>query len=101
MQAANDNARHYPPEWCSAETMAYLLDVGASTFRGYVVRGLLPPAVQRGGSVRWHRQSTLDAWGRVPNSKPSPKAVNDNEEDLQQQIIASIKRHGATAKACR
>ncbi|WP_394891017.1 helix-turn-helix transcriptional regulator [Mesorhizobium sp. AaZ16] len=99
MIAANDNVRHYPPEWCSAETMAYLLDVGVSTFRAYTAGGLLPPGVRRGGSVRWRRQATLDAWDGT-TSKPVSRAVNDNSEDnVQQQIVASIKRHGATKKA--
>ena len=94
-----EDIRYYPPEWCSAETMAYLFDIGESTFRAYVTRGLLPAGVHRGGSVCWHREGTLDAWGRAPKSKTTPNAANDNEEDLSQQIIASIKRHGATKKA--
>jgi hypothetical protein len=90
--------RYYPPEWCSAETMAYLLDIGASTFRSYVSRGILPEGIVRGGSVRWHRQATLDAWGGNPPSNPAAKAepANDN---IDAAIIASIRRHGATAKA--
>jgi 6-phosphogluconate dehydrogenase (decarboxylating) len=95
-----EDIRYYPPEWCSAATMAYLLDLGESTFRSYVTRRLLPAGVHRGGSVRWHRETTLDAWGAVPTAKAAtPRAANDNEEDLSQQIIASIRRHGATKKA--
>lgn len=93
MQTAD--IRYYPPEWCSSETMGYLFDIAESTFRSYVARGLLPAGVHRGGSVRWHRETTLAAWGVVAAPK---RADNDNRDTTQEDILASIKRHGATKK---
>lgn len=96
--AANDNVRYYPPEWCSASTLAYLFDIAESTLHAYVARGLLPAGVKRGGSVRWHRETVVAAWGgSTVNCAPSE---NDNE-DLTSQIAASIQRHGPTKKARR
>lgn len=96
----SDNLRYYPPDWCSAATMAYLLDMAESTFRGYVARGLMPVGVTRGGSVRWPREKTLAAWeGRAAQSDSPRKSDNDNAEDIQANILESIKRHGAAKKA--
>jgi hypothetical protein len=80
--------------------MAYLFDVGESTFRAYVARGLLPAGVHRGGSVRWHRERTLAVWGETA-APVARQAANDNVENLQDDILASIKRHGTTKKTRR
>jgi predicted DNA-binding transcriptional regulator AlpA len=40
--------RPFPPEFVSAETLAYLLDYSRSTVDDYVRRGLLPKAVTVG-----------------------------------------------------
>lgn len=53
--------RPYPPDWCDDDTMAYLLDMGKSTFRDYVNRGLLPKGRRIGGSVRWSRHEVTRA----------------------------------------
>ena len=54
--------RSYPPELCSAETMAFLLDMSPSTFRDLVKAGILPDGVKRQGTVRWHRVETVAAY---------------------------------------
>lgn len=80
--------------------MAYLLDMAESTFRAYVARGLMPVGVTRGGSVRWPREKTLAAWeGKAAQSDSPRRSDNDNVEDIQAEIMASIKKHGATKKA--
>lgn len=54
--------RPYPPDWCAAETMAYLLDMSETRFRDLVRTRVLPPGVDRAGTVRWNRIGTLEAW---------------------------------------
>ncbi len=88
--------RRYPPDWCSAETMAYLLDLGTSTFRAYVAGGDLPAGKTFNGVVRWQRERTLAAFeNRGPNA---PAPINDNHVD---PILAGIMAHGAQAKSRR
>lgn len=89
--------RSYPPEWCSAETMAYLLDMGASTFRDYVARGDLPPGQRLNGVVRWHRERTVGAFEGRAIVTPSSVPANDNADPIMMGIMA----HGAKAKARR
>jgi predicted DNA-binding transcriptional regulator AlpA len=43
----------FPPELCSAETLAYRLDCSVSTVHCYVRRGLLPKPLKLGDLVRW------------------------------------------------
>lgn len=97
MKADNDN-RPYPPELCSAETMAYLLDIGTSTFRSYVARGLLPTGISRGGSVRWPRQVVIDAWTGSCTPAASARVKHDNDNDVDAAIMASIRKHGQKSK---
>jgi len=42
-----------PPSFVSKATLAAELDMSESTVDSYVQRGLLPPPIRRGGSVRW------------------------------------------------
>ena len=43
----------FPPDLCSAETLAHRLDCSVSTVHNYVRRGLLPKPVKIGELVRW------------------------------------------------
>ena len=43
----------YPPDLCSAETLAHRLDCSKSTIVAYVRRGLLPHPLKIGELVRW------------------------------------------------
>ena len=47
-----------PPSYVSKATLAAELDMSESTIDAYVQRGLLPPPIRFGGSVRW-------AWAEV------------------------------------
>ena len=47
-------ARPYPPDFISADTLAYRLDYSRSTVDDYVKRGLLPQPVTIGANPRWH-----------------------------------------------
>jgi hypothetical protein len=93
--ATNANQR----EWVSAATMAFLLDVGASTFRSYVAKGLLPKGKRFAGVVRWHRETTLAAFeGRASRvQKQISVAANDNIDPIK----AGISKYGSQAKAWR
>jgi hypothetical protein len=98
LEAANDN--NLIPEWCSAKTMARLLDVGVSTFRAYVKKGQLPKGHRFEGVVRWPREHTLAAFeGRTLRTDMimPTKAANDNVDP----IIAGIIAHGTQARARR
>jgi hypothetical protein len=57
--------RPYPPDFCDAETMAYLLDMSSSTFRSLVADGLLPQGVKfrnyPQAPRRWNRVAVLEA----------------------------------------
>lgn len=54
-----DRHRLYPPDFCTADTMAYLLELGVSTFHRYVAEGKLPPGIRIGGCRRWSRTRVL------------------------------------------
>lgn len=89
--------RLFAPEWCSAETMGYLMDIGASTFRSYVRQGKLPEGRSFEGIVRWHRERTLAAFEGVTSSgivSAMPMPSNDNVDP----IMAGIQAHGASKK---
>ena len=43
----------FPPDLCSAETLAHRLDCSVSTVHAYVRRGLLPRPSRLGDLVRW------------------------------------------------
>jgi hypothetical protein len=88
--------RIYPPEWCSSETMAYLLDMGESTFRDFVSRGLLPPGQKRGGVRRWHRETVVAAFAGLP---PVAKFAQTVEHPASDPILEAS--YGKTAHARR
>ena len=53
--------RAFPPDYVSAETLAYRLDCSRSTVDDYVRRGLLPTPRIIGNLQRW-RWSEIEAW---------------------------------------
>ncbi|MGO9170407.1 MAG: helix-turn-helix transcriptional regulator [Rhodomicrobium sp.] len=57
MAAVGDGAREerwcYPPDYVSAETLAYRLDCSRSTIDAYVRLGLLPKPQSIGNLQRW------------------------------------------------
>lgn len=90
--------RLFPPEWCSAETMAYLLDMGTSTFRTYVRDGKLPEGKGFEGLVRWHRERTIAAFEGVSTRSAVLSAMPVVSNDNIDPIMAGIKAHGAAKK---
>jgi len=61
MTHKSDVQRSYPPEYVSADTVAYLLDCSRSTLDFYVRRGLLPRPLEVGTMPRW-RWRDLDSF---------------------------------------
>jgi hypothetical protein len=49
----NGTQRIYPPDYVSAETLAYRLDCSPSTIESYVRAGLLPKPERIGNLPRW------------------------------------------------
>jgi len=52
--------RHYPPEYISKATRAYLLDCGDRTIDDYVARGVIPKGILIGTLRRWHWPSVRE-----------------------------------------
>lgn len=48
-----DHRRSFPPDFVSADTLAYRLDCSRSTIDAYVRQGRLPPPYQIGSLIRW------------------------------------------------
>lgn len=88
--------RPYPPEWCAAETMAYLLDMSETKFRDLVRTGVLPPGVDRAGTVRWNRIQTLEAWDAAQE-----RGKVATGEDGGDPILEAARRGGKTSRARR
>ena len=53
MASSPKPAPSFPPDFCSAETLAYRLDCSVTTVHSYVRRGLLPKPLRLGDLVRW------------------------------------------------
>jgi len=60
-QASSGRGSPPSPELLTTREVGALLNMGASTVRAHDRRGLLPPPVRIGGSVRWLRKELL-AW---------------------------------------
>ena len=52
-EVVRENSRPYPPDYVSAETLAYRLDCSRSTIDTYVRLGLLPKPMMVGNLQRW------------------------------------------------
>jgi predicted DNA-binding transcriptional regulator AlpA len=61
MTRKHDVVRPYPPDLCSAETLAYRLDISRSTFDDYIRLGHLPRPLEIGTQRRW-RWVDIEAW---------------------------------------
>lgn len=75
--------RAFPPDYVSAETLAYRLDCSRSTVDDYVRRGLLPTPRIIGNLQRW-RWSEIEAWianqGAARDQLLSPNADADEDD---------------------
>lgn len=74
MARKQDVQRPYPPDFVTADTMAYRLDCSRSTVDDYVRRGLLPkPLTVGAGLPRWYWPEVLE-FIRVQNMVASESA---------------------------
>ena len=95
----NEQSRPYPPDFVSAETLAYRLDCSVRSVQDYAKSGLIPKPLVIGNLVRWdwnavrgrieaqNCPSRTDADGDVADDEyssgirkviqTSPKAAND------------------------
>ena len=70
----------YPPDYVSAETLAYRLDCSRSTIDAYVRSGLLPKPQTIGNLQRWDF-GQVKAYIRAQNSPISTNNLASDEED--------------------
>ena len=81
--------RPYPPDYVSAETLGYRLDLSRSTVESYVRAGLLPKPEMIGNLPRWDFARVV-AFIKARNDAPQTATSNDDE------YLKGIRR-GATA----
>ena len=74
--------RPFPPEFVSAETLAYLLDYSRSTVDDYVRRGLLPKAVTVGTNPRWHWPTVVTFIEQHNAVASHPQSAPPSEDDV-------------------
>lgn len=68
MSRKRDVSRPYAPDYCSAETLAYRLDMSRDTLDANVKSGLLPPPEEVGTQRRWY-WPTVRTWIEAKNGK--------------------------------
>lgn len=74
--------RPYPPDFCSAETLAYRLDCSQRAVHDYAASGLLPKPVIIGNLSRWSWSEVCEHIGRMnagmlPDRMSSSEAADD------------------------
>jgi predicted DNA-binding transcriptional regulator AlpA len=88
-----DMCRPYPPQFVSAETAAYLLDISRTTFDDYVRRGILPKSIDVGSLPRWS-WNELEAFIHARNGLASNGTFGapsgPNEDDRYQRGIERV-----------
>ncbi len=57
----SEQQRPYPPDFVSAETLAYRLDCSVRSIQGYAKAGFIPKPVLIGNLVRWN-WNDVQAW---------------------------------------
>jgi predicted DNA-binding transcriptional regulator AlpA len=82
--------RPYPPDYVSAETLAYRLDLSRTTVESYVKMGLLPKPGMIGNAPRWDFAEVV-SFIKARNHAAAEAATSDEDEYLK-----GIRR-GATA----
>lgn len=86
--------RPYPPDYVSAETLAYRLDLSRSTIDAYVRAGLLPKPEVIGNVQRWEF-SEVRAFIKSRNQDSEALAMN-GVSSVSDEYSVGIKR-GAPA----
>jgi hypothetical protein len=69
-----ERSRPYPPDFVSAATLAYRLDIAERTVTDYARAGILPPPVTIGNTKRW-------AWAEVEAQIAAQNALASAETD--------------------
>jgi predicted DNA-binding transcriptional regulator AlpA len=80
----------FPPDLCSAETLAHRLDCSVSTVHSYVRRALLPKPLRLGDLVRWR---WVDVERYIDELEKFPM-----QADADDPYLARVK-HGAPSEA--
>ncbi len=94
----SDRKRPYPPDFVSAETLAYRLDCSERQVTVYAKAKILPPPVTVGNLVRWSWAEVLDHI-KLQNDgtlATGDDAGNVEPDDYSQDIIGN--RQKAKAK---
>lgn len=95
MTTKRDTFRPYPPDYVSAETLAYRLDMSRSAVYADVKKGLLPQPVLIGGKPRW-RWSDVEACIRSQNGDVSQAYQQPDTIEGEDLFIAGIRRVAST-----
>lgn len=95
MQDVHNERWNYPPDYVSAETLAYRLDCSRSTIDTYVKQGLLPKPEIIGNLQRWDF-GHVKAFIKTQNaSSLGGYQLADEEEDAYMKGL----KNGSTKKA--
>ena len=88
---AHEQRRSYPPDYVSAETLAYRLDCCRSTIDSYVRLGLLPKPEAIGNLQRWDF-GQVKAFIKAQNAA----SINGTAPDQEDAYLKGLK--GGSAK---
>ena len=86
----NSAQRVYPPDYVSAETLAYRLDCSPSTIETYVRAGLLPKPELIGNLPRWDFAAVV-AFIKAHNARPDPAVRNGVLHDPADPYLEALK----------
>lgn len=88
-------SRPYPPEFVSAETLAYRLDCSVSAIHDYTKAGLIPKPLTIGNLVRWRWSDIVE----VIEQRNSLSGVSSSDSDEYTTDLAKIgkKTNGCVA----
>ena len=88
-------ARPYPPDFCSAETLAYRLDCSLRAVHDYAGSGLLPKPVTIGNLSRWSWSEVCEHIGRL-NTAVLPERIGFATVESDEYSVAT-RRHAPSA----
>ncbi len=84
----------YPPDYVSAETLAYRLDCSRSTIDTYVRLGLLPKPQAIGNLQRWDF-GQVKAFIKAQNAAPSGNAASDEKDAFFKGLESESSKKGS------
>ncbi len=84
----------YPPDYVSAETLAYRLDCSRSTIDAYVRLGLLPKPETIGNLQRWDF-GQVKAFIKAQNAGSIGDVVSDEDDAFFKGLESESARKGA------